>query len=340
MQPATRSRLVGAVVAEHRQPCARGVLRVHDARAAEEPGAGGEVAARRERAARARRPVMAAAALMRAVGAASDGAPGERERGDRAGGGESAVSRGVVRGRRRREVPRGAGFERQRRNQTVHPDVKCAWLRVLVLGCGGRICTSGARPGYGRVRGWRPRRALLSEGHAGPRRSCSGRERVGLTNVSRGGSCRHVDRGWLVGARGYARGRLIVQSQPSALAERSARSAPSNQRGRVWSGAPTASAHRRQPVITGPSPDRVVGVNRECVSTGASRPRPEGVPLTHARSVWSAVTPPRSGDPSAAPTHRPRCRPRGSGCGREREPERRALALDALEAHRRPRGRR
>ena len=40
-------------------------------------------------------------------------------------------------------------------DQTDLPDVKSAWLGVVVLGPGGRICTSGTRPGY-RQRGDAP----------------------------------------------------------------------------------------------------------------------------------------------------------------------------------------
>ena len=42
----------------------------------------------------------------------------------------------------------------------------------------GEFAHPGSGLGCGRVRGWRPRRALLSEGHAGPRRSCPGRKRA------------------------------------------------------------------------------------------------------------------------------------------------------------------
>ena len=104
------------------------------------------------------------------------------------------------------------------------------------------------------------------------------------------GTFRHIWPGWRVGAR-RARERDETPRDRGFVDARgrSARSAPTNQRGRVWSGAHEVSAHRRQPVIIAPSPDRVAGVNRECVSTGGEG-RPEGVPLTHARSVWSAVT--------------------------------------------------
>ena len=81
-----------------------------------------------------------------------------------------------------------AGYHEKHRSAAVQscvngvtrpsPGCQMRLLRCGRLGWGGRICTSGARPGYGLVRGWRPRRALLSEGHSGPRRPCPGRERV------------------------------------------------------------------------------------------------------------------------------------------------------------------
>ena len=145
-----------------------------------------------------------------------------------------------------------------------------------VLVCGGRICTSGIRPGYGLVRGWRPGCALLSEGHSGPRRSCrAGSARFRVTNVAVAG--RFVAFGGRVGrvevtnlalpgtfvvfrAAGGAlpltRHASVEETQPVVVKldarGRSARSAPTKQRGRVWSGAHVVSAHRRQPVLIGP----------------------------------------------------------------------------------------
>ena len=127
----------------------------------------------------------------------------------------------------------------------------------VFLGSCGRICTCGIRPGYGLVRGWLRRSALRWEGHAGPRRSCSGREHVGCTTKL---SMR-------------SRFRRYLPARVARCRSRGARSAPANQRGWVRSQCngrrrPTPSAlpsqtrdthrerPRRHPRAQGPAPSR------------------------------------------------------------------------------------
>ena len=67
----------------------------------------------------------------------------------------------------------------RRRGRDGRGVVACGWasLHACVVNGVNGVTRPCARPGYGRVRGWRPGRARLSAGHSGPRRSCPGRER-------------------------------------------------------------------------------------------------------------------------------------------------------------------
>ena len=174
---------------------------------------------------------------------------------------------------------------------------------VLGLGWGGRICTSGARPGYGRVRGSRPRRALLSKGHPGPRRPCPGRERAlggavdFIVSLVRKVSDRTPPRGWRVGAR-CARECFELFPCIAGISRRSraTRACPRPRTSAAGSGvALRRSAHRRQPVLIAPSAERAPVCQMRDPS-GPGEARREAVALTGGRDVSARSNPPRSGD--------------------------------------------